>query len=158
MKLNSLLIRLARPAHLLRLGLSRLHHPLTLGVRVLVRDGEGRVLLLRHSYVKGWHLPGGGVDRRESVPAAAARELREETGLVAEGAPRILSLHARLRPWASDHVALVAVERWSGTLRVDGLEIAEAGFFPLDALPAETTPATLRRLAELGRNSPAEHW
>ncbi|MEU0133124.1 NUDIX domain-containing protein [Streptomyces sp. NPDC006296] len=52
-----------------------------LGVGVVVRDGEGRVLLGRH---RGgtWELPGGKVDpTHESVAAAAARELREETGL-----------------------------------------------------------------------------
>ncbi|MFD8803927.1 nucleotide triphosphate diphosphatase NUDT15, partial [Streptomyces atroolivaceus] len=51
------------------------------GVGVVVQDGEGRILLGRH---RGgtWELPGGKIDpTHESVAAAAARELREETGL-----------------------------------------------------------------------------
>ncbi|HYE50266.1 MAG TPA: NUDIX domain-containing protein [Azospirillaceae bacterium] len=150
---------LFRTAHRLRLSWQRLRRPVTLGVRVLVRDGDGRVLLVRHSYVAGWHLPGGAVDRGESVLQAGARELREEVGLEALPPLRLLSLHARLRPWASDHVALVLVESWRGAVRVDGMEIVEAGFFDPAALPADTTPATRRRLAEAADGSgPAEHW
>lgn len=148
-----------RAAHRLRLGLLALRRPLTLGVRVLVRDADGRVLLIRHSYVPGWHMPGGGVGKGESASAAGLRELREEAGITAEGPLRVLSLHARLRPWASDHVAVLAAERWSGTPKPDGVEVVEAAFFAPDALPPDTSPATRRRLAEiLGGAAPAEHW
>src|SRR5438309_763609 len=56
----------------------RLAHGTTTGVRAMVIDGAGRVFLVKHSYVPGWHLPGGGVDRGESVSTALARELVEE--------------------------------------------------------------------------------
>ncbi|MFF9688844.1 NUDIX hydrolase [Streptomyces sp. NPDC014623] len=51
------------------------------GVGVVVQDGEGRILLGRH-HGGTWELPGGKIDpTHESVAAAAARELYEETGL-----------------------------------------------------------------------------
>ncbi|MFJ4964611.1 hypothetical protein EES43_26900 [Streptomyces sp. ADI96-02] len=57
-----------------------------LGVGVIVEDGRGRVLLGRH-HSGTWELPGGKVDAtRESVAAAAVRELREETGLAVDEA------------------------------------------------------------------------
>ncbi|MEV2243507.1 NUDIX domain-containing protein [Streptomyces sp. NPDC049970] len=51
------------------------------GVGVVVQDEQGRILLGRHRSGT-WELPGGKIDpTHESVAAAAARELREETGL-----------------------------------------------------------------------------
>ena len=49
----------------------------TLGVRALIVDGTGRVFLVKHSYIDGWHLPGGGVETGETMLAALARELAE---------------------------------------------------------------------------------
>ena len=65
------------------LGLA--HRAMTLGVRIMVRDDEGRVLLVRHTYVAGWHFPGGAVDRGETAPQAAMKELNEECGIEADG-------------------------------------------------------------------------
>ena len=54
---------------------------MTLGVRVLVQNPQGEILLVKHTYVPGWHLPGGGVDYGEDVETAAKREVFEETGI-----------------------------------------------------------------------------
>ena len=147
--------RVAAFAHR-RLWLTR---AVTLGVRAIVLDGQGRVLLLRHTYTPGWHLPGGGVDRGETARDAVIRELREEAGLVCEGEPVLLGLYwnRRLR---RDHVAcFVLRDAVAGPLERDDWEIAEAGFFARDALPEGTTPATRARLREALDGAPvAATW
>jgi 8-oxo-dGTP diphosphatase len=59
------------------------------GAVVLV---EGRVVLVKrdHEPLKGeWNLPGGGVELGETLVAACAREVLEETGLVVDVGPVI---------------------------------------------------------------------
>ena len=63
----------------LYLVFKRYRHALTLGVRAIVLDENRRVLLIKHSYVGGWHFPGGGIEPRETVGEALARELEEES-------------------------------------------------------------------------------
>ena len=154
-----------RLAWLARNAWYRVSRPLTMGVRAVILKppaapgAAAQVLLIRHSYVGGWHLPGGGVDKGETLVAAMRREVREEVGLEVECPPQPHAMYAHFRHGASDHVALFVVERWSGTPRADRFEIVEAAFHPLDALPRATTPATRRRLAELHDGAPpSEHW
>ena len=51
---------------------------MTLGVRAVVVDAEGRVFLIKHSYISGWHLPGGGVEVGETLRDALKRECKEQ--------------------------------------------------------------------------------
>src|ERR1700681_2745972 len=61
--------------------LGRLTRGMTLGVRALVIGPDGRIFLVKHSYVSGWHLPGGGGEPGETLIDALIRELREEGNL-----------------------------------------------------------------------------
>ncbi len=119
----------------------RIQRPVTIGVRIAGFDERGHLLMVRHSYLKGWYLPGGMVDSGETLPVAAARELREETGLEALDTPRLMGIHSGFHYGKSDHVALFRT-RVSGTPQIDGWEIIEVGFFPLHALPDALSPST----------------
>ncbi|UOK69556.1 NUDIX domain-containing protein [Ancylobacter polymorphus] len=138
---------------------TRLTRSVTLGVRAVVRDQDGAFLLLRHTYVPGWHLPGGGVDRGESAADAVVRELFEEAGITVTAAPRLHGLLLNHHLGARDHVAVYVIESFQRGAWTPNREIAEIGFFPVSALPPDTSPATCRRLAEVLEGRPAAaHW
>jgi 8-oxo-dGTP pyrophosphatase MutT (NUDIX family) len=127
-----------------------------MGVRAIVRDAQGHVLLVRHTYVPGWYLPGGGVEPGESVGEALARELTEEANIRIVQAPRLIGLYFNPRG-GSDHVALYEVTSFVQiSAKQPDREIAEARFFPPDALPEDTTPATRARL--LGKANKSGMW
>ncbi|WP_353644882.1 NUDIX domain-containing protein [Mesorhizobium sp. WSM2239] len=134
-----------------------LRRPMTLGVRGLVYDeASNSVFLIRHTYVPGWQLPGGGVELGETMLEALERELAEEGNVVLTGPPELRSLHFNRQASRRDHVALYLIRQfsWSGS-KLPDREIAEAGFFPLAGLPEATTPATRRRIAEIFGGEPA---
>lgn len=132
---------------------------MTVGVRLAAFDREGRVFLVRHTYLPGWALPGGGVDRGETTVQAAKREAREEGNLEMTGPLRLVGIYFN-RAERRDHVAFYECRSAFQTApRQPDYEIAESGFFALDALPETTTPATRRRLAELNGSAPLpEEW
>lgn len=133
---------------------------MTLGTRTLVlKADDTQVMLVRHGYAAGWLLPGGGVERGESLAEAAVREVREEAGIIAEEEPRLHGIFLNDRQFRGDHVACFVLRKFSETAVRPGFEIAEARFFPVAELPEGTTGGTRRRLAEvLGGQAPGRDW
>lgn len=123
--------------------------PMTLGVRGLVIGDQRQVMLVRHTYVPGFYLPGGGVETGETLVEALSRELFEEAGVRLVGAPILSGVYLNRRASPRDHVALFVVRDYSLEPRAPDHEIAECGFFALNALPDGATPATRARLAEI---------
>ncbi len=126
----------------------RWNRGLTLGVRGLVTDAEGRVLMIQHTYVPGWYLPGGGVERRETTETALARELQEEAGVRVLGRPTLLSVHSNEPRHPGDHVLVYRVHAWEPCEASAQGEIHEIAWHHPDALPDDVTAATRQRIAE----------
>ena len=155
--------KLSQPQRLLQRALllyGRVAKGMTLGVRaVLIKDGH--VLLVRHTYVPGLYLPGGGVEAGETVHEAMTREIREEAGAVLTGPARLFGLYRNMHADRRDHVALFVCPDWQQPHppKVPNLEIAAWGMFPLDALPEDATSASRQRVAEIieGRE-PSPDW
>lgn len=144
-----------RAGHLAILLANAWRPQLSLGVRLLALDAAGRVFLLRHSYLPGLHLPGGAVDLGESCRDAAVREAREEGGLVLDAPPQLFGVYWHQVGNLRDHVVMyVARNARAATRRTATLEIVDAGFHALDTLPADITPATRRRIAEVVHAAP----
>ena len=122
----------------------------TLGARAMVIDGAGRIFLVKHSYVDGWHLPGGGVETGETVLTALARELAEEGNILMTEPPQLHGLFFNKRVSRRDHVALFIVRefRQDAPPRPNH-EIIAHGFFTPDALPEGVGRATRARIAEV---------
>ena len=130
----------------------RLFHPITLGARViLVRDGE--VLLIRHTYRQGWFFPGGGVEKGETLDAAARREAGEEARVTVREVT-LLGVYSNFVEGKSDHVAIFVSRDFDLHEFQPNNEIGAREWFAFDALPADVSPATQRRLRELIEGGP----
>ncbi len=138
----------------------RMSRGLTLGVRGLVLDESGRIFLVKHTYVRGWHLPGGGVEPGETLLDALARELKEEGNIDLVEQPPLHAVYFNKRVSQRDHVALFVVTAFHQPAppKPDH-EILAHGFFALDALPDDTVASVRARVAEVTMGAPvSQRW
>jgi len=122
-----------------------LTRPLTIGVRGICYAADtNSVLLVKHTYSKGWQLPGGGVEPGESMFASLKRELSDEVGIECRSA-KMLDAYHNYSISKRDHVIIYLVKDWQEkpVHERPKLEIAEIAWFKLDELPRELTPCTL---------------
>ena len=128
---------------------------MTLGVRAVVLDGQNRVFLVKHSYIGGWHLPGGGVETGETFGEALRRELAEEGRIELTGEPLLHGVFFNSHVSRRDHVAVYLVRQFRQDRLPDAnREIVDCGFFDVAALPDETTEGTRLRISEVLEGKP----
>lgn len=141
-------------AFLFAIGVKR---HMTLGVRVVLIDGD-KILLIRQTYMPGWQFPGGGVEPGEAAEFSAARELEEESGYRTVGPMSLFGLYHNANSTTNrDHVAVYLSREFERVhaFRANA-EIAEAAWFPIDALPAACGPGTRQRVQEIFRGAPQQ--
>ena len=132
--------------------------PVAFGVNAIVLDKNGRVVMVRHSYMPGLHLPGGGVDRGEPPEDAVLRELREEIGLSGAPVAEFVGLFTRRFGWITNLIALYRVRDAEYVFKPNA-EIREVVLVDPANLPDGIAPGARRRLVELATNAPlSPYW
>lgn len=132
--------------------------PVAFGVQALLVDREGRVGVVRHSYMRGWSLPGGGVGRGEPAPRAVMREMAEELGTLCCDPPVFFGLYTRRAGWVTNVVAVYRLMNAEVDFRPN-LEVRELRFVDPSSPPEGTMQGTLRRLAEYSGKAPqSPYW
>ena len=119
----------------------------TLGVRAIIFNQENKVLLVKHHYIQGWYLPGGGVDKAENFIQALKRELDEELGISVDKINSLLGIYTNNYELKNDHIAIFVITEFSVTPK-QSHELEEYGYFDLDNLPETISPGTRKRLLE----------
>jgi ADP-ribose pyrophosphatase YjhB (NUDIX family) len=120
-----------------------------MGVRCVVLNGGDEVLLVKHTYIEGWHLPGGGIGVGESAQEAVIREVHEETGYMLAQRPELICISQCKDTSKRDHVALFLIEGFfKKKQEFSSFEISDAKFYSIDNLPSDTDEMTKIWLAD----------
>ena len=133
---------------------------LTLGAQACVLTEDNKVLLIKHTYRPGWHFPGGGVEKNETIRGALERELREEANVELTADPVLFGIYSNFAYFPGDHIALFTVRHWhQPSAPRPSHEIAAHAFFPITDLPDQINPPTLARINEITTGAkPSDSW
>ena len=132
--------------------------PITRGVRAIIVNGMGQILLVRHNYVEGWFLPGGAVAQNEDYEMALRRELEEELGITDISSVSKLGEYQNTYEYKLDTIVVFEVGSFAREEK-QHFEIERWGFFDPCALPEGVSPGTRRRVEEwLGQRESSNEW
>ena len=143
--------------------MSRERYHLSIALFVLLLRGND-LLMLRRSQT-GWmdghySLPAGGLELGETLAAAAARELREETGV--EAAADDMQLAHTMHVWTEDRSWLghyFICRQWCGTpFLAEPEKHSEMGWQNLAALPEQTIPYVRQALEAIRTGQPYSEY
>lgn len=132
--------------------------PTTLGARALVVNDRGQILLVYHSYINSWFIPGGGIKKNEAPDAAIRRELKEEVGIYDIQSLRLVGAYHNTYEHKSDYIMIYEVKDFK-IKPCKCAEIVAFQFFDIDALPADLSRGSKRRIEEyLGIREITSKW
>ncbi len=132
--------------------------PQTHGVRALLLNKQGEILLVKHRYGKGWFLPGGKMKKNESPENGLARELKEELGVTFLAIDRLLGIYTNIQEYKKDTITVYVIKNFTVTEK-SHFEIQSKNFFSLENLPDDVSPGTRRRIFEyLGQKQVTTDW
>lgn len=130
----------------------------TIGPRAIVLNEENQVLLVKHTYVSDWHLPGGGLKSGESTKKELKRELMEEVGLQIEEEPQLFGIYYHTFMGVNDYPVIYIVRKFK-RVHANSPEIKESRWFSFENLPDTISTGTHRRLNEYFKQlPPSERW
>jgi 8-oxo-dGTP pyrophosphatase MutT (NUDIX family) len=112
----------------------------------LVLEQDGAILLVKHTYQSHWYLPGGGVNKGETIEEAARREAGEELGAEL-GDLHLVGVYTNFFESKNDHVIVFSCDAFTLTGQTDR-EIERFGFFCVQDLPDSVSPGSRRRIQE----------
>lgn len=148
-----------KAVHFLRKLYWWLARPTTKGVRAVLTNEKGEVLLVKHKYTDGWYLPGGKVKKKESDIDALHRELGEEVGTTNLEVLEKLGEYVNHQEYKKDTISVFVARHLDKLTPKKHFEIGEMGFFDVEKLPEKTSPGTKRRIEEfLNKKPKQEIW
>ena len=143
--------------HLIKNAIFYLLAKRTIGVRTLLLH-EGKILLVKHTYQKGWYTIGGSIEPGETPYQALIRELQEEVGVTLSSQPQLFSVYYSDNEKRDDYIIFYICQLGQQEPVVSA-EIAEQQWFYCDQLPEDISPATKKRIEEYqGLVTISEHW